>query len=58
MFAAIQVNLQRSADRTLLSIGRNLTGSDLTLVNNPVVALIDLGLEPGDRVSVQLIKAG
>ena len=31
VFAAIQVNLQRFADKTLLSIpgGRNLTGSDL-----------------------------
>ncbi len=59
VFAAIQVNLQRNADSTLLSIpgGRSLTGSDLESESATLAsALIDLGLEPGDRVSVQIDK--
>jgi malonyl-CoA/methylmalonyl-CoA synthetase len=59
VFAAIQVNLQRYADKTLLSIpgGRNLSGSDLDVESAILAAaLIELGLEPGDRVSVQIDK--
>ena len=59
VFAAIQVNLQRFADKTLLSIpgGRNLTGSDLDAESAILSSmLVDLGLAPGDRVSVQIDK--
>ena len=47
VFAAIQVNLQRSAGKTLLSIpgGRNLTGSDLdaesAILSSALVAEIE-----------------
>jgi len=59
VFSAIQVNLQRYADKTLLSTpgGRGLTGADLDTESAMLsAALIDLGLEPGDRVSVQIDK--
>ena len=59
VFAAIQLNLKRNTDRTLLSIpgGRRLTGSDLDSESATLAsALIDLGLAPGDRVSVQIEK--
>ena len=59
VFAAIQLNLKRNTDRTLLSIpgGRRLTGSDLDFESATLAsALIDLGLEPGDPVSVQIEK--
>jgi malonyl-CoA/methylmalonyl-CoA synthetase len=59
VFAAIQVNLQHYADKTLLSIpgGRSLSGSDLESESATLAsALIHLGLEPGDRVSVQIDK--
>ena len=59
IFVPIQSNLSRQAEQTVLTIpgGAKLSGIDLDSQSAILAAVLsDLGVEPGDRVSVQIEK--
>ena len=59
VFASIQSNLRRQAEQIVLTIpfGAKLSGIDLDSQSAILAAvLLDLGIEPSDRVSVQIDK--
>ena len=59
VFASIQSNLRRQAEQIVLTVpvGAKLSGIDLDSQSAILAAvLLDLGIEPSDRVSVQIDK--